>query len=80
MRSLFLGQRPRRGAPTSAFFTAPIQGSDAHSIPEQLAFMASMAVDNGLNPNLLRRCVLEYEWLGLRTLDAVRTGDAPYSF
>lgn len=32
--------------------------------------MVSLAVDNGLNPNLLRRWVLEYEWLGLPTLDA----------
>jgi transposase-like protein len=34
-----------------------------------VASVSAIAVDNGINPNLLRRWVLEHERLGLHTLE-----------
>ncbi|MBC2770346.1 transposase [Pusillimonas minor] len=40
------------------------------------ASLAAIALDHGLNANLLRRWVIEHERLGLHTLDDTATGPA----
>mgnify|MGYP003583431916 FL=1 len=41
------------------------------------ASLSAIAVDNGINPNLLRRWVLEHERLGLHTLEDVGSIKSP---
>ena len=41
------------------------------------ASLAAIALDHGLNANLLRRWVIEHERLGLHTLDAASTDPVP---